>query len=116
MTQYRPVTIQVQELLPDGSPKPKQSVFEIHLGAVGKPKVYRRRRGQLRRVHDGPTLMMVAKALRETVDAGKATDERMEKRRKTWWYRFMEWLYDLPRRVLDILADATGPDWRSWFS
>jgi hypothetical protein len=116
MTIYRPVTLQIQEFDDKGEPKPKQSVFEIHLGSPGKPKIYRRRRGQLRRVEDGPTLMMVASAFRRTVDAGKATDERMEKRRQKWWYKFFEWCYDLPRRIYESASDAIGPSWRSWFS
>lgn len=116
MKVYRPVTLQIQELDANGEPKPKPSVFEVHLGSPGKPRIYRRRRGQLRRVKDGKTLMMVADALRRTVDAGKATDARMEARRNKWWYKLFVWCYDLPRRALDALADAIGPSWERWFS
>ena len=115
MTTYRPVTISIQELGEDGEPKPKPSVFECHLGTPGKPRVYRRRAGQLRRVKDGQTLMLVASALRRSVDASKNTDELMESRRKKWWYRLYKWLYDLPRRIMNGLVDAIGPSWRSWF-
>lgn len=111
----RPVTLSIQEVDANGKDKPKQSVFEIHLGQPGEPRVYRRRAGQLRRVKDEDTLWMVAKAFRRSTDASKNTDELMNKRRAKWWYKMFEWFYDLPRRIMDSLADAVGPDWRTWF-
>ena len=118
MKTYRPITIAIQELDANGEPKPKTSIFEIHLGRPGKPLVYRRRRGQLTKVppDDAKTLRMVADALRRSTDAAKVADERREKSRKRWWYRFFVWCHGLPDRLARGLSDAIGPSWRSWFS
>ncbi len=112
MKTYRPITIAIQELDANGDPKPKTSIFEIHLGKPGKPLVYRRRRGQLTKVphDDAKTLRMVADAFRRSVDAGKVSDERRERIKKTWWYRLLRWFRDLPDRLAKSLS------WRSWFS
>lgn len=110
VTIYRPVTIAIQELDANGDPKPKTSIFEIHIGSPGKPRVYRLRRGSHRRVNDAKTLRMVADAFSRGTKAAKATDERMARRRKRWWYRLLQWFHGLPNRLTKSLS------WRSWFS
>lgn len=84
MTRYHPVTVTV----------PGEGAFEIHMGAPGKPRIYRKADGgALRRVkNDDPVLVDVATAFREGVDKHKAVADKEDKRRRGRVARFFRWV------------------------
>jgi len=75
--------------------------FEIHMGAPGKPRVYRKTKGgTVRRVrNDDPVLMEVAQAFREGVDKKKAAEAREVARKQGRVARFFRWVGALLARL-----------------
>jgi hypothetical protein len=97
-------------------------VFQIHLGAPGRPRVYRVANGVQRRVSDNdPILQDVAVAFREAVEQSKLARElagvRVAKeraRRKRLLPRFFRRLGALIARTFHILLAAAGYDPEAW--
>jgi hypothetical protein len=85
-------------------------LYEIHLGAPGRPRVYRRVGTQHRRVQDGdPILATIAREMRAGVDRRKAAEDAERARRGTRRYRALAYLGRIWYRVTGWVSRALTP-------